>query len=347
VPATLIPDSNLTARIGAADAIVVARTVNGVSLAAGDRVSNDFTLRIVASLKGSLIPGSEIGAHLEGRGMWILPEPRQTAILPLFGIWFLKACGSTYSVLSRDGKLGEIGFAPVVLPESAPRAALASVAQEIAASLRWLASAPVPRFGQLPLDFATLDPSETIPVYREFASEKIAALSTLGISGLIENNQPDGVKLAAAEWNTLTPEGRASIVGSLMSYSNDSDSDAVRSLDRLAVNDDPGLRRNVTQALRAIHTKEALPALAVLLDDKTPGVSFVAAQGFCLFVRNAPIVTPDAVRSMAWTGSRAPAPFRTPDTEPHCFPRSQTDPGAEAAFWKTWWAEHKAEIEAP
>src|ERR1700722_1245089 len=77
LPAPLLPGPNLAKRAQSADAIVVARLVSGATLAAGSQVSNDLVLRVDRVLKGSLTPGSEIGAHLEGRGYFVQPATKE------------------------------------------------------------------------------------------------------------------------------------------------------------------------------------------------------------------------------------------------------------------------------
>lgn len=76
--------------------------------------------------------------------------------------------------------------------------------------------------------------------------------------------------------------------------------------------------RKASDALRIIHTKATLPALVTLLDDKTERIQSYVLSGLCLFVRNAPLVTPQSVPLMSWLESRKPAAFLTPETERHC-----------------------------
>jgi hypothetical protein len=79
------------------------------------------------------------------------------------------------------------------------------------------------------------------------------------------------------------------------------------------------IRQNVSHALRAIHTKDAARALAVLLEVNNERVRIDALSGLCLFVRNAPTVTPQAVVSMSWMQSRKPAPLLIPEPQSHWF----------------------------
>ncbi len=79
--------------------------------------------------------------------MFVEPQPKRSAVTQQFGIWFLNAGPSPYTVLSRPGTLGELYFAPVVLPENAPAGKpgptpAVSVANEMASALRWLSAQP-------------------------------------------------------------------------------------------------------------------------------------------------------------------------------------------------------------
>jgi hypothetical protein len=263
LPATLIPPPNLAKRVEAADTVIVARLISGTTFASGTQVSNDVVLRIDRVLKGDIIPGTTVAAHLEGRGDFVVSNAQQTAAEPLFGIWFLSSASHPYTIISRDGNGGELHFAPVILPEDAPagnsgETPAASVANEFAAAFRWLAEAhgaqlnpeaqhsgtpderrlaaiSLSQFRTLSEDFRTLSTSATLPVYRQFAADKSAPLRTVGIAGLIAANDPEGVKRAAADWSELAASADvAPIINTLMSYSN-GDGDDIRALGTLAL----------------------------------------------------------------------------------------------------------------
>jgi hypothetical protein len=378
-----VPRPNLAKRIESADAIVVAKILSGTTLAAGSQVSSDIVLQINLVFKGDLIPGSAIAAHLTGRGYFVMPNARQSAIAEkLYGIWFLSLATRPFTVVSRDGNFGELNLAPVILPADAPAGRTgdtpaSSVANALVAALQWmaathgaqlnpqaehtgtseerrLASLSLNQFRNLTEDFQTLSPSTTFGRYRQFAIEQSVPLRAVGIQGLIAANDPEGVKHAAAEWNDLAAAADVSpIINSLMGYSNASDADAVRALGTLALREPMPefLRQNVVYALRTIHTKEALPTLVALLDNKEERIRPYALSGLCLFVRNAPTVTAESVPSMAWLQSRKPTPLLNPETESHCLvggaPNGATDVDAYARFWKSWWSEHRLEFEKP
>lgn len=379
LPATLIPPPNLAKRVEAADAIIVGHLISGTTFASGSQVSNDVVLHVDRILKGDIVSGTTVAAHLEGRGYFAMPNPRLTAAQPLYGIWFLSLSSHPYTILSRDGGDGELHSAAVILPEDAPAGEpgdtpAVSAANELAGALRWLAekrgaqlhpqaehdgipeqrrlaAVSLGQFRALAEDLRTLSPSTTLPVYGQFATEKSAPLRAVGIAGLIAANAPEGVKRAAADWSDLVASAdTAPIINSLMGYSN-VDGDGVRALRTLALREpvQPGLRENAAYALRAIHTKEALPALVTLLDDKEERIRPYALSGLCLFVRNAPPVTPESVPSMSWLQSRQPAPFLNPETQQYCLLGGSGDRSTDldlyAGFWKSWWQHHQQLLE--
>ena len=369
LPAPLIPGPNLAKRTEAADLIVVGPLVRGTTSASGSRVSSDIAIEARRVLKGNLVPGTQVAAHLEGRSYFVAPKASQTAIEQrLFGIWFLASDPVRSQVISRDGQFGELYFAAPMLPEEAPAgkpggSPAESVANEIAAALRWLAETrggagrPLPgayagQFRSLTEDLASLGPSRTLPVYMEFAGDASPVLRAAGIQGLIAAGDPEGVKRAAADWDELAAAADVQpIAMSLMGYSNTADADAVRALGVLALRRDAGagLRESAAYALRAIHTKEALPALAALLEDSGERVQSYALSGFCLFVRNGPTVTPQSVPSMSWMQSREPAPYLTAEAQQYCLMGGGPDPARGMAgyvgFWKSWWNAHRGELE--
>lgn len=358
LPAPMIPGPNLARRVDSSGVIVIARVASGTSFASGDQLSSDLLLHVDRVLKGDVTPGSEIGAHLRGRGYFMAAEPKPRSVTePLYGIWFLNPDTGDYTVVSRNGDFGELGMAPVLLPEDAPpgqpgATPAESVLNEIVSGLRWLASKDPKAIPPLDEALRTLDPSTTHTAFRHFAQDSSQVLRALGIRGLIEANDPEGVKLAATNWDELSRSADIHpIIGALMGYSNDTDGDAVRALGSLALSEsaDAQLRQNASYSLRAIHTKDAAPALAALLEVNDERVRINALSGLCLFVRNAPTVTPQAVVSMSWMQSRKPAPLLNSETQSHCFmggaPGNTGDLEPYVSFWRAWWREHQSDAE--
>ena len=262
-------------------------------------------------------------------------------------------------MVAPNGDYGELSAAPVVLPHDAPpgnagSTPAASVLNEIVSGLRWMASkqAAIDQFRSLDEALRTLDASTTRRAFQQFAQDPSPLLRAVGIRGLIEVNDPEGVKLAASRWDELSGSADIQpIIGALMGYSNDADADAVRDMGTLALRDGAGtqMRQNASHALRVIHTKDAVPALVSLLEVNDERVRINALSGLCLFVRNAPTVTPQAVVSMSWMQSRRPAPLLNPETQSYCLlggtPGNTGDLEPYVNFWRAWWREHQSEFE--
>jgi hypothetical protein len=351
--ATIVPMPQLAERVETADVIVVAKLTRGTSFVSGDRLSSDFVLRVDRVLKGKLVPGAEVPATLEGRVLFRNGGAKSDSIPPFYGIWFLNVTSHGYAVSPRlqfaKDYVGEPLLAPVVIPEGAPggqsgSSPEASVANEIVSAMH---SVPAGKSSNellgLAENFRSLSPTTTLPLYRQLATDPSIHLRAVGIQGLIAANDPQGVILAAADWTQLTA-AYPQIDMPLMSYTNE-DPAGVRALST------PTLRERAAYALRAIHTREALPALAALLDSKDEMIQSNALAGFCLFVRNAPTITPQSVPLMSWLQTRQPAPFLNPETERYCHPGGTVypsgDPAAYVNFWKSWWSAHQVEIEQP
>ena len=230
--------------------IVVARAASGTSFASGHRISSDLVLHVDRVLKGDVTQGSEIGAHLAGRGYFMAADAKPRKVTEtIYGIWFLNRDTGGYSVVSRNGDSGELSVAPVLLRENAPPGNVGStpaesVLNEIASGLRWLASK------QTAIDqMRTLDASTTPGAFQQFAQDPSPLLRVVGIRGLIAANDPEGIKLAASEWEELSGSADVQpIIEALTGYSND----AVRALGTLAVREAAGsqMRQNASYALR-------------------------------------------------------------------------------------------------
>lgn len=309
---------------------------------------------------------------------------RSWAVEHLTALWFLRGENGQYAVIPVTPAAGEPERASLLLHEDSTGTAGSSnvrraVGEEIVATLRTMAAThryeikpiynvqmingQVDRshvFGSyaakalhLTEALATLGDQPTLlTIYRELASDQAGYLRGVGIAGLIAANDPAGPKQAAAEFRTLFHDAYVGpIAMSLMGYCNPEDGDAVLAVGRLATENldlnMPLLQKSAARALNAIHTKEAMPSLIALLDSDDTEVGGQAWNGICLFVRNAPIVTPQSIPSGSWRQSREPAPFRTSQTDAYCWMNPLPASGAPPeyiAFWKSWWRDHGRDV---
>lgn len=160
------------------------------------------------------------------------------------------------------------------------------------------------------------DSSITLPAYKQFVLEDPPPLRAFGVAGLIAAGEPEGVIRAAAEWSEYRPRRR------------------------------PGSRRARVAGRRRARTATECRRV---LDDRDDQVRPYALSGLCLFVRNAPTVTGQSVVLMSWLQSRQPAPYLTPATQRYCLLGGKSNPppdlDAYVSFWKSWWSEHRADVE--
>jgi len=384
-PAPLVAPPDLAAAVREADDVVVARIASGRVRASGSEVTNDVTLQVTRVLKGSAVPGARIDCVLQGRGYFLAPTPTAADAPPVYGIWFLKKAEGRYAIIPRRPGSGDLPEAVVAIPDEAPpgstdRDAALTVGNQLVAALRWLAArhggelkptVTAQRDGDrwvpsvclglfasqaygLAEDLESLPDTTKRGLYRNLAREASPHLRAIGIAGLIAANDPEGPKLASAELSELAVSANVQpIIQNLNFYHNPEDGEAVRAIAALATADLhlPFLEESASYALRALHTRETMPVLVSLLDSTESSVRGNALAGICLFVRSAPVATPDAVKTMSWMSSGPSTPFRTAETDRFCWlggaPEEAMRLNGHVAFWKSWWAEHGSSVMRP
>ena len=227
-------------------------------------------------IKGDSIPGAEVTTHFETPLAKAGSESQEVPLIN--GIFFLNPDSRGYAV-------PDLSCAPVNLPPDAPPGA---------PGLTWA--------------LGSLDPSITQPIYRQFVDQQSPFLREFGVQGMILANDPEGVK-SAVGITTASPL----VADALQGYTNP-DPSGVAALSKIALSDpgakEPIMQRSALFALTMIHTKDALPALAVLLDSKDQGLQCQAIAGFCQFAPN-------------------------PETGHYC---QGLDLTIDISFWKSWWA---------
>jgi hypothetical protein len=122
----------------------------------------------------------------------------------------------------------------------------------------------------------------------------------------------------------------------------DPNSLAIGHLGKIAASSDLYLQRAAATALMNIHTTDALPFLAKLLDSSDGATRELAMRGLSRFVEGMPIPTHENILSGRATLAQEPTPYRTAETARYSLAtRSLAQaPETEAAFlsfWKSWW----------
>lgn len=105
------------------------------------------------------------------------------------------------------------------------------------------------------------------------------------------------------------------------------------------------LREAVAHALLAIHTTQALPYLAALLDDPNPALRGEGIGGLGSFANGLPVQTSAGAPSLAHLQRPPSGPYMTKTTVANFAlgPAAAADDN-RLSFWKAWWLENRASL---
>lgn len=106
----------------------------------------------------------------------------------------------------------------------------------------------------------------------------------------------------------------------------------------------PDFRSAAAKALASIHTKEALPYLAVLIDDQDRGLRAEGIGGLASFANGLPVQTPANTTSLEYLQFPPIASYKTGETVAHfvlALPSTAPDEAAYLSFWKSWWSQNR------
>jgi hypothetical protein len=341
-PAAVVPVSLLASQ---ADTIVIA-TVSQGTMVGG---VTSATLLVERSLKGDLLPGATVPV------VWTGPpavQPRVYSVAPDRGLFFLRRDATGRWVIV-PGWSGEVGFqmSYFVLPAGPEPAQFTpapktSVLDKVLLELAWVREVGVPRPGGAAVDLVSeyrRSRSEALRgVFTRWAKGTSPLLRPMALQALVGDGDLNALAAVEAEQSSLaaSPVGREVMNGIKIHFRN-SDTAAVRTLGRLATSPSSSsdLKDASAAALARLHTREALPFLAELLDSPVLWLRTYAVGGLAMFANNVPV------------GSHHPAlgdwPYRTEETMAH----SAMDPGLISGkesyyigFWKNWWASHRVEL---
>jgi len=114
---------------------------------------------------------------------------------------------------------------------------------------------------------SALDTPAVRAVLRRYLSSSDNGFQAVGLAGLLERNDPDAIVQLAKIWPALgsVPQ-RSRVLFSLSDSFRDQSAALVRQLAGLVQTSSAELRTAAIAALAAIHSREALPVLASLLE---------------------------------------------------------------------------------
>lgn len=319
-----------------ADLIVVGSASGGYQ--AGDILN--FTIQVSRVVKGDVVAGTPIPVSWQSS-----PAGAATG----HGLWFLKRSSGGWRVLPVQSGWAQFNDIFVAMPIGPlptpyaydPAAALSDkVASEISAAIE---SGIGRRLWPSTLD--ELNSPVTQVLYRRLSTSSSAQPRILGLRGQIRSGSAEALTSAIQAAPALSSSAEYPIL--LLSIRDEfrsSDTSSVVILGQTTLNKtlSSDLRESAAHALRAIHTQDALPYLATLLDDPDIKLQEEAIGGLASFANGLPIQTAASVPSLAYLQLPDHAPYKTEST----VARFVMGPGAIAQlpFWKSWWAQNRVAL---
>lgn len=151
----------------------------------------------------------------------------------------------------------------------------------------------------------------------------------------------------SADLTTSTP-GADILASAIQHQFRNLDPAAVAALGRMAASPtaSPAIQNAAAQALVAIHSAAAMPALNLLLDSSSPTMQLYGAQGVSYFVNGVGVQTVGKMAGLDYLNSQQPSPYRTLDTDRHIGYAS----GEQQSFiryWRTWLTAHPELLASP
>ncbi len=325
--------------------------------AGGDTIS--FQLSVSRVLKGDVAPGSALAVKWRSYRSF---RPGPVSPLPE-GLWFLQqAEGGGFTALPVLGGMIPLGSVFYTVPAGAlpplyQYSSQAPVLDKIALELAWAAEsldkAPLSVMA-MPKVMRGYDSPLLRSIYERFSQSQTPRLRVTGLAGLIRFKDWAALSKLADEIQTLRRAANFPEIEDALMTVSDPSSQVIRTMARIGLAGPCtgteracGDRRTVLLYMADIHSRETLPFLAAILDDKDPFHRGQAVRGFTLFVGNYPIATPQRVASGESIRRQTPSKYETEETRLHSHSGLFKDAQEEArivAFWKSWWARNQVEL---
>jgi hypothetical protein len=206
-------------------------------------------------------------------------------------------------------------------------------------------------FYMLALGLLKIPPSDEVASrFRRLLKSSDPQVRVLGEVGLVKQGDLAAIKNLPHFQETLMKSNLRVQLLSGLAMLRASDPATASALGSLATSSEVlgGIQFAAAQSLRAVHTKEALPFLAELLNSPEARIRHEGLAGLSMFVENLPVQLPELMPSYAWVQPQGPAPYRTEATDYYSAKFKEREGKQEeyVAFWKTWWETMKTRIEA-
>jgi hypothetical protein len=319
-----------------------------------------FSLQIVRVVKGNAsLAGTMVSVNWNVSPAQPLINAGRQFQAEGTGVWFLKASSGGWAllpVMTGAGSLESmfVPSPPGPLPTAyaySPVAPLNDrVASELSAAIENGNGAPQ----LLGLHYGLLEQLNSVVIqtlYSRLSESPSIPQIILGISGLI---RAGNISALFTAYQQLAGESKRPEYGVLLWSIREAfrrvDPSSVAALGQIATaSGNPNLqfRQAAAHALAAIHTREALPYLAMLLDDADQTLRAEGVGGLAAFANGLPVQTSANLQNLGYLQFPAQAPYQTPETKAHFSLGVQTiskDEASYLAFWKSWWAANRASL---
>lgn len=339
------------------DAIVVG-SASGNFQSGAVAGTSAFTLNVARVVKGQLSPGP-ITVSFTGP---ITVGLSGSSVVPAAwgdGIRFLKQVSGAWELVPviQNGGFGWSYYPASV--SSAPSgpfsySTTASVQDKLASEL---AEAIVNNDGTNPQMWSLLSKAIddlnapiTSQIYQQLASSPAVDNEMIGLAGLIRTGSISAFSSAVALAPTFpTTIAWQTLFNTIYEEYRPTDSASVDALGRAATDTTDSniqFRLAAAHALARVHTTNALPYLATLLDDPDQDLRVEGVGGLGAFALGLPVQTAASIPSMSFL-KKSSTPYRNADTEAN-FTYSpiaiKKNEAAYLTFWKNWWSQNRASI---
>ncbi len=175
---------------------------------------------------------------------------------------------------------------------------------------------------------------------QSFRQSGSANLKTLALASGIRRQSVDALAQFAAQIPALEKSQVAHQAAFAIAAWRSSDPAGIAALGAIAQSGGAeALRGSAAQALMMIHTRDAIPHLAKLLSSTDPQLRNAAVRGLSLFVKGAPVLSGENVRSVAYFGGEDKPEYLDEAIAPYVSV-SGAPAGKESEYasaWSAWW----------
>ena len=273
--------------------------------------------------------------------------PTGTIDANFHGVWFLTqdSAGRWDALVTRNGISVERLFLPTLgsplpaafsYPNNAPL--LDVLVFEVGAGLQANGQNPEVLLDSL----GQMDGAAVQTVLSAYLTSPVPSLEATALAALLYRGRQGALATLLQKWPAIANEPRrAFVLSALRNFWRDATPEAVQQLVSIVNQAPPGseLREPAIRALAAMHSKEALPTLALLLQSSNTSEQMQGVFGLASFANGCPMQSNDNVVSMAYLTCGQASLLRTEDTLANFLLPVSGAAGISSAvsFWQQWW----------